>query len=183
MDTTETHKEGYLDRLKKAIGGVVIGLVLLIASFRLLWWNESNSLDKIKSTNFSTDIIKKNESNSLDKIKSTENHDEEDIVTNWYYRIGGFLMMWGGLFFLSQPLSKIVSCIPLLKNKVELDVPYIYIITALYSLIITATTITIFWFRYRPLDYIGIIVLLIIYILYIFSLIYEKVNKFRQQKQ
>ena len=49
MVFTETHKEGYFDRLKKAIGGVVIGLVLFLASFWLLWWNEGNSLNTIAS--------------------------------------------------------------------------------------------------------------------------------------
>ena len=49
MVFTETHKEGYFDRLKKAIGGVVIGLVLFLASFWLLWWYEGNSLNTIAS--------------------------------------------------------------------------------------------------------------------------------------
>jgi len=169
MVFTDNQKENYLDRWKKTMHPIVFvfGLFLLIASFWLLWWNESNSLDKIKSTGFSIDIIRK-----------LENHYEEDIFTNWYYRIGGFLMMWGGLFFLFQPLSKILSCIPLLKDIAELDVPFIYA-TAAMALMITATTITIFWLRYRPLDYIGIVVL----ILYMFYFIHQKAKKARQQKQ
>lgn len=41
---TEVEHEGWGTRLRKSIGGVVFGIVLFIASFPLLWWNEGRAV-------------------------------------------------------------------------------------------------------------------------------------------
>src|SRR5258708_18268552 len=46
---TETASEGWLSRIGSAIGGVLFGLVLFIAAFPLLFWNEGRAVTTAKS--------------------------------------------------------------------------------------------------------------------------------------
>jgi hypothetical protein len=48
MAYTETTHTSYFSRIKNAFAGIFIGLILFIAAFPLLWWNEGNSLKTIK---------------------------------------------------------------------------------------------------------------------------------------
>lgn len=50
MDSfTETTRQSWGGRLAGALVGVVIGLVLVVASMPLLWWNEGRSVDRAKA--------------------------------------------------------------------------------------------------------------------------------------
>ena len=48
MAYTEVENTSWFGRIKNAFAGVVIGLVLFVAAFVLLWWNEGNSLRTYK---------------------------------------------------------------------------------------------------------------------------------------
>ena len=48
MAFTETTHTSYFSRIKNAFAGIVIGLIMFVAAFPLLWWNEGNSLKTIK---------------------------------------------------------------------------------------------------------------------------------------
>jgi hypothetical protein len=48
MAHTKTTHTSYFSRIKNAFAGIFIGLILFIAAFPLLWWNEGNSLKTIK---------------------------------------------------------------------------------------------------------------------------------------
>lgn len=46
---TETTRRSWGGRLMGALAGVVVGLVLVVASMPLLWWNEGRSVDRAKA--------------------------------------------------------------------------------------------------------------------------------------
>jgi len=43
MPVTETSQTGFFGNLKNAIGGALIGLVMVVGAFALLWWNEGRA--------------------------------------------------------------------------------------------------------------------------------------------
>lgn len=47
----ETTREGYGARVKGALGGIVVGLGLVVASFPLQWWNEGRAVHRRDSLN------------------------------------------------------------------------------------------------------------------------------------
>ncbi len=51
-----TTTTSFLDKIKGAFFGVILGLILFIGSFALLWWNEGNCVRKIELNNY----VKKN---------------------------------------------------------------------------------------------------------------------------
>ncbi len=53
---TKTTRTSYSDNIKNSIGGMVVGVMLFIVSFILLWWNEGNSVRLMQQEDF----IKKN---------------------------------------------------------------------------------------------------------------------------
>jgi hypothetical protein len=44
-----TTRESWLSRLGKAPAGLVIGLVMVVAAFPLLWWNEGRAVHRARS--------------------------------------------------------------------------------------------------------------------------------------
>lgn len=44
----ETEHLSLFNRLKKAVGGIIFGLLLVIGAMVLIWWNEGRSVDRIK---------------------------------------------------------------------------------------------------------------------------------------
>lgn len=46
---TETTEESWLSRLGNAIKGILLGIILFVVSFPLLWWNEGRSLREAKA--------------------------------------------------------------------------------------------------------------------------------------
>lgn len=63
--TTVVTTRGYFQRLKSAVGGIVIGLALVVGAFVLLWWNEGRAVNTAKGltegaaavTSISTDVV------------------------------------------------------------------------------------------------------------------------------
>jgi hypothetical protein len=62
---TETSTNSWSSRLGGALVGIVIGLVLFVISFPLLWWNEGRSVDRVKTLDEGLGIV---QAVSADKI-------------------------------------------------------------------------------------------------------------------
>ena len=50
----ETTTTTYGQNVKNSFGGIILGLILFIASFALLWWNEGNSVRLIQKGDYIT---------------------------------------------------------------------------------------------------------------------------------
>ncbi len=46
---TEVTSEGYFTRIRKSIGGIGVGLVLFVAAFVVLWWNEGRAVKRSRA--------------------------------------------------------------------------------------------------------------------------------------
>lgn len=54
---SEVSTTSWIGRIKNAIFGVLFGLVLFIASFVLIWWNEGRSVERIKTLQEGRDLV------------------------------------------------------------------------------------------------------------------------------
>lgn len=54
---TEVTNESWFGRIGKSISGIIIGIILFLAAFPLLWWNEGRAVNTAKKINFANDNI------------------------------------------------------------------------------------------------------------------------------
>ena len=74
---TETTTRSWGGRLKDSIGGFVFGLVLFLASFVILFWNESNSVKVYKAI---AEMEKNVVTVDAAKVDSTKEGDRKSVV-------------------------------------------------------------------------------------------------------
>ena len=67
--TSETSSEGWLSRLGGAIKGIFIGLIMVIAAFPLLFWNEGRAVKTAKSLDEGRGAVVETKSETVDAAK------------------------------------------------------------------------------------------------------------------
>ena len=67
MVYTETSSTSWLGRIKNALAGIIIGFILFIAGFPLLWWNEGRSVSVYKTlSEVRTTLLTINDNSKID---------------------------------------------------------------------------------------------------------------------
>jgi hypothetical protein len=64
---TEVTSESWFGRIGKSIKGIVIGFILFVVAFPLLWWNEGRAVNTAKKINFAEDKIVAVSADKIDK--------------------------------------------------------------------------------------------------------------------
>lgn len=67
--TSESSSEGWLSRLGGAIKGIFIGLIMVIAAFPLLFWNEGRAVKTAKSLDEGRGAVVETKSETVDAAK------------------------------------------------------------------------------------------------------------------
>ena len=98
-------------------------------------------------------------------------HKQENAIITNLLRILGFIMMFGGLYTLTNPIIVIASYIPMLSYITEMF--SLFFITCI-SIILSLLTISIAWFVYRPLLSIDLIVIVCLVVIYLKSYLAKK---------
>ncbi len=57
MVYTETSKKGWFARIKESFGGIFIGLIMIVASFPLLFWNEGRAVKRAEDLEFGSGSV------------------------------------------------------------------------------------------------------------------------------
>ena len=69
---SETTSQGWLSRLGGAIKGILIGLVMVVAAFPLLFWNEGRAVRTAKSLDEGRGIVLTTVSDKVDPAKEAK---------------------------------------------------------------------------------------------------------------
>ncbi len=67
MSYTEVTEEGCFTKIKNAIGGVVVGFIMLVISFPLLFWNEGKAVRRAQALDFGKNNVVSIEAGSVDQ--------------------------------------------------------------------------------------------------------------------
>ena len=71
MDSfTETTSEGWLSRIGGAIKGVIVGMILVLVSIAVLWWNEGRTVKSAKRINFAAENVISVSADSVDEANN-----------------------------------------------------------------------------------------------------------------
>lgn len=80
---TVTNTTSFADKIKGAFFGVIIGLILFIGSFVLLWWNEGNCVRVVELNNYVKKNVTSIDSNSINPAYNNKLvHVSGNAVTN-----------------------------------------------------------------------------------------------------
>ena len=69
---TEVTNESWFGRIGSSIKGIIIGLLLFVIAFPLLWWNEGRAVNTAKKINFAKDNIVLASAADIDKTNENK---------------------------------------------------------------------------------------------------------------
>lgn len=106
-------------------------------------------------------------------FSSAEN---ENTVTTWLIRLGAFMLMWGGLFMILNPIKVLGDVVPLIGSLLGAGIA---LVTGIVSLVLGFVAMALAWVFFRPLIGIGLLVMAGAFFFGGFKIIKEKLQKNR----
>jgi len=179
---TDVTAAGWLQRVGQSVIGALFGILLVIASIILLWWNEGRAVEAIRALDRGAHQVVEVKADAVDpgnggvlapyrgadgyRIALAEpgfvpaaamfkDKAHEESVLTWILRAVGFVLMLIGFALIASPLSVLVGVIPLFETLVGAGA---FLLALILSVPLTLIVIASAWIAHRPLIGVGLIV-------------------------